>query len=159
MQSGISANQGDFDTHSMIIIGIVVILFSFIFIGVSIIIKAFGNRKRTICSVLTRAEVISFVSERRLHGVKRDPRMRELVTPLVRYFVNGFEVRAHSNVYMKPCPYKIGDMISIRYNPEKPDQMMLDNNSTTKIICTVFLLVGIIISLVGFIVLLMGCIL
>jgi|GEM_PF-3419747 len=159
MQSGISANHGDFDTRSMIIIGIVVILFSFIFIGVSIIIKAFGNRKRTICSVLTRAEVISFVSERRLHGVKRDPRMRELVTPLVRYFVNGFEVRAHSNVYMKPCPYKIGDMISIRYNPEKPDQMMLDNNSTTKIICTVFLLVGIIISLVGFIVLLMGCIL
>lgn len=159
MHTNVNTSHGDFDTHFMIMMGIIIILFSLIFIGVSIIIKVSGNHKRNICSVLTHAEVISFVSERRVHGVKRDPRMRELVTPLVRYFVNGFEVRTHSNVYMKPCPYKIGDMISIRYNPEKPDQIMLDNNSATKIICTFFMLVGITISLVGIIVLLLGCIL
>ena len=143
MNGGLS----DSDINIMLIIGLAVILFSLIFIVVSFLVRSGDKKKREMCSVITQGEVISYFSES--HHYTNEPKRRQLVTPVFRYYVNGMEVRSHSNLYMRPCPYQIGSVATIMYNPANPRQMMLDNSSSAKTVSIIFLGVGIIFTLVG----------
>ena len=139
--------HGDFDPQVIVIIGAIILLLGFIFLMVAIIIYVAAKNSMTKCTVSTQAEVLTFLTQGQHFHDQLNRRV--LATPYVRYYVNGMEVRSHSNLYMRPCPYRIGEFVPIRYNPLNPQQMVLEKMSTTKLIFIMFMAFGVALSLVG----------
>lgn len=70
-----------------------------------------------------------------------------LAAIIVEYYVNEIPYQSISNSYSN-MPKSIGSVVSIRYNPSNPNDMIWENDSTNiviPIVCSVFTLVGLVI--------------
>ena len=84
----------------------------------------FGTKKRSRCTVATRATVCKVEIDRE---TDEDGHSRNSYTPTFEYAVNGETYRRKGGVYSnRRRTYREGDVKNIKYNPDKPEEFVVE---------------------------------
>lgn len=112
----------------------------FLAIGVSMVLAQWRFRKR---SVLTRGEILALNARR----PRSDSGTSMLYYPVVRFMTaTGQQVEAQARVGTNPAPGRVGQAVSIRYDPSTPERFAVGTSSVLlTIFASLFAIIGVIV--------------
>ena len=110
------------------------LLVGLIFGGIGFGIKYADNKKKETCTEQTTGTVIDYATSPSSDNTT--------YAPIVSYDVDGYTYTVHNNTYSNPCPYKIGESVTIYYNPNNPHTFYIEGEKTALILAYVFMGIG-----------------
>lgn len=112
-----------------------------VFLSVSWIISSVRANKNEVCTSKAMGTVTGFASGRQRSGG---------LYPVVEYTTaRGETLTVRSNIGMNPPKYKAGDIVHIKYDPNKPESFYIDGDDTANTVKKIFFFVGLGLIAVG----------
>lgn len=74
---------------------------------------------------------------------------RQSVFPVLSYYAEGQHIESRSLVGCSPCPYHVGDIVTIWYLPDKPRRYAIEGDRPSKILGGIFAGLGGFFLLIG----------
>lgn len=115
----------------------------FVFLCVAGILIYFGKKKERNCSVHTVGTVVDNIYASYDAGDQR------AWHPVFEYSANGKSYRKRSNYGTAKPLFEIGQRVAVRYNPEAPDEYLVEDMTAGKTLQMVFLWVAFGLLLLG----------
>ena len=123
--------------------GIVIVL-----IGVLSIIKGLQKKKR--CTVSAVAMIVEVEKDDDEAG-REGTRKKYTYTPIYEFVANGNTIRRSGNIYShKKREFKAGNTVTVKYNPDKPEEFLVNGKSGGKSFGIALLLFGLVIIAIAF---------
>lgn len=121
------------------------IFFGVLFISIGYINYSWASEKWRNCTEETEGVVVDFKSKLSMSSSNK------ILYPIVRYYVNdkGYKITSGSGTNRQKL--KVGDAVTIRYNPDNPKQMLIVgyNTKSTLYLCMAFMILGVVIPLIS----------
>lgn len=117
------------------------ILFALIAVSIGYVNYNRLNDKWKNCTAETEGVVVDFKSK--LSKSNSD----KILFPIVEYYVNGKGYRITSASGTNRQKLKVGDAVTIRYNPDRPKQLLIEgyNKKTNVYVCMAITIMGVVI--------------
>ena len=72
-------------------------------------------------------------------------------TPIYEFVVNGNTIRKNGGIYShNKRDFNVGDTATVKYNPDKPDEFLVNGKSGGKVLGIALLLFGLVIIAIAF---------
>lgn len=118
--------------------------------GIGIIILYQGAKKKKRCTVFASA-VIAEIEKDVDEADKAGTRKKYTYTPIYEFTVNGGVIRKSGGIYShNKSEFKVGDVSPVMYNPDKPDEFLVNGKSSGKSFGIALLLFGLVIIAIAF---------
>lgn len=113
-----------------------------VFVIAAILVWGIQRRRRRKATRLVSATVTE------LARVRREG--RTAYSPVYEYYADGVVQRVRSSVYSSKCPFQVGDVVEIHFDPSKPTRIYVEKDEKLVwFIIFIFLAVGIVFSVIG----------
>ncbi|MBQ6508576.1 MAG: DUF3592 domain-containing protein [Flexilinea sp.] len=112
----------------------------FILGGLYLFYKTFSKSRR--CSAETVGTVNGRDAQRKRSGGRRHRRTRISYYPIVEFEVNGQIIKGIADISSgNPDKYPDGTMLTVRYNPEDPQDFIIKNKSAVSLLIPAILMI------------------
>ena len=126
-----------------LLVGIVIVLIGLLLIGT-------GSRKKRRCSASTSAVIVEIEKEDD-ESAREGTKKKYSYTPIYEFTVNGTTVRKSGGIYShNKKKFRVGDTASVKYNPENPEEFLVNGKSGDKGFGIALLLFGLVIIAIAF---------
>ena len=123
--------------------GIAFVLFGILSIGK-------GSQKKKRCTASASA-VIAEIEKDVDEADKAGTRKKYTYTPIYEFTVNGGVIRKSGGIYShNKSEFKVGDVSSVKYNPDKPDEFLVNGKNGGKFLGVALMLFGLVIIAIAF---------
>lgn len=78
------------------------------------------------------------------------------LAPVVNYMVGGQQYTYQSPVYSSLDSYKVGQAVTVNYDPNKPDDADIDSFGVGKLLAIIFIIIGSIFVLISILIRFIG---
>ena len=126
-----------------LLVGIVIVL-----IGILSIRK--GSQKKNRCTASASAVIVEVQTEKDEAG-SENTHKKFTYTPIYEFVVNGNTIRKNGGVYShNKREFNVGDTATVKYNPDKPEEFLVNGKSGGKSFGIALLLFGLVIIAIAF---------
>ncbi len=129
------------------------LLIGVVFILVGLMIFRVYKHKKEVCTSLTDAIVVD------MHiniSTDSDGTHSKTYAPVLEYNVSGYSYRNFEGTHSGTFEYEIGQHIELLYNPDNPDEFIIDNDNSSKTMAVIFICVGSLCAGIGIIAAVIG---
>ena len=124
----------------------VVLIIGLIFLGVGIYMYFENQRLVRVCTVERVATVVEMEKE---ESTDSDGYSSTIYYPVIEYEVNNDTQYARMRTGSSNPEYKIGDKVTILYNPDQSNEILVKGEKTLDIFTIIFLVAGLGITIYG----------
>ena len=129
---------------SYLLVGIVLVL-----IGFLVIRK--GSQKKNRCTASASAVIVEVQVEKDTSDSENNTGKKYNYTPIYEFTVNGNTIRKSGGIYShNKKEYHVGDTSTVMYNPDKPEEFLVNGKSGGKSFGIALLLFGFVIIAIAF---------
>ena len=126
-----------------LLVGIVITL-----IGILSVRK--GSQKKNRCTASASAVIVEVQAEKDEAG-SENTHKKYTYTPIYEFVVNGNTIRKGGGIYShNKREFNVGDTTTVKYNPDKPDEFLVNGKSGGKGFGITLLLFGLVIIAIAF---------
>lgn len=126
-----------------LLVGIVIVL-----IGILSIRK--GSHTKNRCTASASAVIVEVQAEKDEAG-SENTHKKYTYTPIYEFVVNGNTIRKNGGVYShNKREFNVGDTVEVKYNPDKPEEFLVNGKSGGKGFGIALLLFGLVIIAIAF---------
>ena len=126
-----------------LLVGIVLVLLGFLSIRK-------GAHKKNRCTVAASAVIVDVQAEKDEAG-SENTHKKYTYTPIYEFVVNGNTIRKNGGIYShNKKDFNVGDTATVKYNPDKPDEFLVNGKSGGKSFGIALLLFGLVIIAIAF---------
>lgn len=126
-----------------LLVGIVIVLF-----GILSIRK--GSQKKNRCTASASAVIVEVEKDDDEAG-REGTRKKYTYTPIYEFVANGKTVRKSGGIYShNKKEFSVGDTAAVKYNPDKPEEFLVNGKSGGKGFGIAILLFGLVIIAIAF---------
>ena len=126
-----------------LLVGIVIVLLGFLNIRK-------GSQKKKRCTASASAMIVEVQAEKDEAG-SENTHKKYTYTPIYEFSVNGNTIRKSGGIYShNKREFKVGDTAAVKYNPDKPDEFLVNGKSGGKRFGIVLVLFGLMIIAIAF---------
>ena len=126
-----------------LLVGIVIVLLGFLSIRK-------GSQKKNRCTASASAVIVEVQAEKDEAG-SENTHKKFTYTPIYEFVVNGNTIRKNGGVYShNKKQFKVGDTATVKYNPNKPDEFLINGKSSGKSFGIALVMFGLIIIAIAF---------
>ena len=109
-----------------------------------------GSKTKKRCTASASAVIVAVEKEDDEAG-RENTRKKYTYTPIYEFTVNGNTVRKSGGIYShNKKEFKVGDVSTVMYNPEKPEEFLVNGKSGSKAFGMALLLFGLVIVAIAF---------
>ena len=124
-----------------LLVGIVIVLLGFLSIKK-------GSQKKNRC---TASAVIVEVQAEKDEAGSENSHKKYTYTPIYEFVVNGNTIRKNGGIYShNKRDFNVGDTMAVKYNPDKPEEFLVNGKSGGKSFGIALLLFGLVIIAIAF---------
>ena len=126
-----------------LLVGIVIVLLGFLSIRK-------GSQKKNRCTASASAVIVEVQTEKDEAG-SENTHQKFTYTPIYEFVVNGNTIRKNGGIYShNKRDFNVGDTATVKYNPDKPDEFLVNGKSGGKVLGIALLLFGLVIVAIAF---------
>ena len=126
-----------------LLVGIVIVLLGFLSIRK-------GSQKKNRCTASASAVIVEVQTEKDEAG-SENTHKKFTYTPIYEFVVNGNTIRKNGGIYShNKRDFNVGDTATVKYNPDKPDEFLVNGKSGGKVLGIALLLFGLVIIAIAF---------
>ena len=126
-----------------LLVGIVIVLLGFLSIRK-------GSQKKNRCTASAFAVIVEVQTEKDEAG-SENTHKKFTYTPIYEFVVNGNTIRKNGGIYShNKRDFNVGDTATVKYNPDKPDEFLVNGKSGGKGFGIALLLFGLVIIAIAF---------
>ena len=126
-----------------LLVGIVIVL-----IGILSVRK--GSQKKNRCTASASAVIVEVQAEKDEAG-SENTHKKYTYTPIYEFVVNGNTIRKGGGIYShNKREFNVGDTTTVKYNPDKPEEFLVNGKSGGKGFGIALLLFGLVIVAIAF---------
>ena len=126
-----------------LLVGIVIVLLGFLSIRK-------GSHMKNRCTASASAVIVDVQAEKDEAG-SENTHKKYTYTPIYEFVVNGNTIRKSGGVYShNKKQFKVGDTATVKYNPNKPDEFLINGKSSGKSFGIALVMFGLIIFAIAF---------
>ena len=126
-----------------LLVGIVIVLLGFLNIKK-------GSQKKNRCTASASAVIVEVQAEKDEAG-SENTHKKFTYTPIYEFVVNGNTIRKNGGIYShNKRDFNVGDTATVKYNPDKPDEFLVNGKSGGKSFGIALLLFGLVIIAIAF---------
>ena len=126
-----------------LLVGIVIVLLGFLSIRK-------GSQKKNRCTASASAVIVEVQTEKDEAG-SENTHKKFTYTPIYEFVVNGNTIRKNGGIYShNKRDFNVGDTATVKYNPDKPDEFLVNGKSGGKGFGIALLLFGLVIIAIAF---------
>ena len=126
-----------------LLVGIVIVLLGFLNIKK-------GSQKKNRCTASASAVIVEVQTEKDEAG-SENTHKKFTYTPIYEFVVNGNTIRKNGGIYShNKRDFNVGDTATVKYNPDKPDEFLVNGKSGGKSFGIALLLFGLVIIAIAF---------
>ena len=126
-----------------LLVGIVIVLLGFLSIRK-------GSQKKNRCTASASAVIVEVQAEKDEAG-SENTHKKFTYTPIYEFVVNGNTIRKNGGIYShNKRDFNVGDTMAVKYNPDKPEEFLLNGKSGGKSFGIALLLFGLVIIAIAF---------
>ena len=126
-----------------LLVGIVIVL-----IGILSIRK--GSQKKNRCTASASAVIVEVQAEKDEAG-SENTHKKYTYTPIYEFVVNGNTIRKNGGIYShNKKDFNVGDTVAVKYNPDKPEEFLVNGKSGGNGFGIALLLFGFVIIAIAF---------
>ena len=126
-----------------LLVGIVIVLLGFLSIRK-------GSQKKNRCTASASAVIVEVQAEKDEAG-SENTHKKYTYTPIYEFTVNGNTIRKSGGIYShNKKEYHVGDTSTVMYNPDKPEEFLVNGKSSGKGFGIALLLFGLVIIAIAF---------
>ena len=127
-----------------------VLIIGVIFLCAGVFMYLNHDRLSKVCTEEAEATVIDM--KEKIDTSSEDDVIRYLYYPVIEYNANNEKVEVTMSSGTSTPAYRINDKFTILYNPNKTSEYIIKGDKATNIISLIFIGLGLVISIIGFIV-------
>lgn len=125
------------------------LLVGIVIVSLGIIITGKGSKKKKRCTATASAVIVEI--EKQEDSVEGNTRKSYAYTPIYEFTVNGTTIRKSGGIYSNnKNKYKVGDVSPVTYNPENPEEFLVNGKNGGNAFGIALLLFGIVIIAIAF---------
>lgn len=126
-----------------LLVGIVIVLLGFLSIRK-------GSQKKNRCTASASAVIVEVQAEKDEAG-SENTHKKYTYTPIYEFVVNGNTIRKNGGIYShNKREFNVGDTATVKYNPDKPEEFLVNGKSGGKSFGIALLLFGLVIIAIAF---------
>ena len=126
-----------------LLVGIVIVLLGFLSIRK-------GSQKKNRCTASASAVIVEVQTEKDEAG-SENTHKKFTYTPIYEFVVNGNTIRKNGGIYShNKREFRVGDTATVKYNPDKPEEFLVNGKSGGKSFGIALLLFGLVIIAIAF---------
>ena len=126
-----------------LLVGIVIVLLGFLSIRK-------GSQKKNRCTASASAVIVEVQTEKDEAG-SENTHKKFTYTPIYEFVVNENTIRKNGGIYShNKRDFNVGDTATVKYNPDKPDEFLVNGKSGGKSFGIALLLFGLVIIAIAF---------
>ena len=126
-----------------LLVGIVIVLLGFLSIRK-------GSQKKNRCTASASAVIVEVQAEKDEAG-SENTHKKYTYTPIYEFVVNGNTIRKNGGIYShNKKDFNVGDTVAVKYNPDKPEEFLVNGKSGGKSFGIALLLFGLVIVAIAF---------
>ena len=126
-----------------LLVGIVIVLLGFLSIRK-------GSQKKNRCTAYASAVIVEVQAEKDEAG-SENTHKKFTYTPIYEFVVNGNTIRKNGGIYShNKRDFNVGDTATVKYNPDKPEEFLVNGKSGGKSFGIALLLFGLVIIAIAF---------
>ena len=126
-----------------LLVGIVIVLLGFLSIKR-------GSQKKNRCTASASAVIVEVQAEKDEAG-SENTHKKFTYTPIYEFVANGNTIRKNGGIYShNKRDFNVGDTATVKYNPDKPDEFLVNGKSGGKSFGIALLLFGLVIIAIAF---------
>lgn len=126
-----------------LLVGIVIVLLGFLSIRK-------GSQKKNRCTASASAVIVEVQTEKDEAG-SENTHKKFTYTPIYEFVVNGNTIRKNGGIYShNKRDFNVGDTATVKYNPDKPEEFLVNGKSGGKSFGIALLLFGLVIIAIAF---------
>ena len=128
---------------------------AYLLVGVVIVLLGFlsirkGSHTKNRCTASASAVIVEVQAEKDEAG-SENTHKKYTYTPIYEFVVNGNTIRKSGGVYShNKKQFKVGDTATVKYNPNKPDEFLINGKSSGKSFGIALVMFGLIIIAIAF---------
>ena len=109
-----------------------------------------GSQKKNRCTASASAVIVEVQTEKDEAG-SENTHKKFTYTPIYEFVVNGNTIRKNGGIYShNKRDFNVGDTATVKYNPDKPDEFLVNGKSGGKVLGIALLLFGLVIIAIAF---------
>ena len=126
-----------------LLVGIVIVLLGFLSIRK-------GSQTKNRCTASASAVIVEVQAEKDEAG-SENTHKKYTYTPIYEFEVNGNIIRKCGGIYShNKKEFNVGDTVAVKYNPDKPEEFLVNGKSSGKSFGIALLLFGLVIIAIAF---------
>ena len=126
-----------------LLVGIVIVLLGFLSIRK-------GSQKKNRCTASASAVIVEVQAEKDEAG-SENTHKKYTYTPIYEFVVNGNTIRKNGGIYShNKREFNVGDTVEVKYNPDKPEEFLVNGKSGGKSFGIALMLFGLVIVAIAF---------
>ena len=126
-----------------LLVGIVIVLLGFLSIRK-------GSQKKNRCTAAASAVIVEVQAEKDEAG-SENTHKKYTYTPIYEFVAGGNTIRKNGGIYSHDKKdFNVGDMVAVKYNPDNPDEFLVNGKSGGKVLGIALLLFGLVIIAIAF---------
>ena len=126
-----------------LLVGIVIVL-----IGILSIRK--GSQKKHRCTATASAMIVEVQTEKDEAG-SENTHKKYTYTPIYEFAAGGNTIRKNGGIYShNKKDFNVGDMVAVKYNPDKPEEFLVNGKSGGNAFGVALMLFGLVIIAIAF---------
>ena len=128
---------------------------AYLLVGIVIVLLGFlslkkGSKKKNRCTASASAMIVEVKAEKDEAG-SENTHKKFTYTPIYEFVVNGNTIRKNGGVYShNKREFNVGDTATVKYNPDKPEEFLVNGKSSGKSFGIALLLFGLVIIAIAF---------
>ena len=126
-----------------LLVGIVIVLLGFLSIKR-------GSQKKNRCTAAASAVIVEVQAEKDEAG-SENTHKKYTYTPIYEFVAGGNTIRKNGGIYShNKRDFNVGDTATVKYNPDNPDEFLVNGKSGGKVLGIALLLFGLVIIAIAF---------
>ena len=126
-----------------LLVGIVIVLLGFLSIRK-------GSHTKNRCTASASAVIIEVQAEKDEAG-SENTHKRFTYTPIYEFVAGGNTIRKHGGIYShNKKDFNVGDTVAVKYNPDKPEEFLVNGKSGGNAFGVALMLFGLVIIAIAF---------
>ena len=130
----------------ILLVGSIFTLVGVVFLIVGLITLMNAKKKAAACTGEAKATVIEIDEA---YHEDEDGHKSKVYAPIVEYTVGGETYTEMSPVHTSPCKFTVGQTVMVHYDPADPHVMIIEGDNGTKLLYTIFIIMGGFFALMG----------
>ena len=128
---------------------------AYLLVGIVIVLLGFlslkkGSQKKNRCTASASALIVEIEKDEDAAG-REGTRKKYTYTPIYEFEVNGNIIRKGGGIYShSKKEFNVGDTVAVKYNPDKPEEFLVNGKSSGKSFGIALLLFGLVIIAIAF---------